>query len=488
MRGFLSRKKEMTGGFVMFIGKTVPFVRAFVAELEQALKRIEPDAGLTRIQKEWIGFCLVAIIVTNSVCWKCFERASLGRRSARSFSWMFRQTNRFWRFLLQASVSVVLAKYGITEGVLVVDDSEKKRAKQTTRIYKAHKVKEKKSGGFIHGQRVVLLLLVTPKVTIPVGVEFYMPDPTLTAWNAEEKRLKKPGVSKKNRPTKPRKHPNYPTIPEIALQLLQAVHTAFPQCVIRWVLADNLYGTEAFLDTASAMFGGVQVISQLRKNQNVRFQGKKMNVTALFTRYAGVKQTIRIRGGSEGSVWVSSARVHVCAHATKRFVIALKYEGEDEYRYLVAADLSWRHLDIVQAQTLRWLVEVFFQDWKAYEGWGQLTKQPDEEGSRRSLILSLLCDHCLLLHPAQLARIEDNLPAYTVGSLRDRVKVESSMQFFEDILLAENPHEQIDLMAQRAKEVFTLNESRKHMVGRDLGRLESTPSLEYSARVVMKTA
>jgi hypothetical protein len=472
----------------MFIGKTLPFMTAFVDELDRALKRHDPEAGLTRKQKSWLGFCLMAIIVTNSVCWKRFERASVGQRSAASLSWMFRKAKGLWKVVFRASVSVILARYGISEGVLVVDDSEKKRTKQTKRIYKAHKVKAKKSGGFMNGPSFVLLLLVTPRVTLPVGVEFYMPDPAVTAWNKEEKRLRKRGVPKKKRPAKPSKNPNYPTKPEIALDLLEEFHTSFPQIRVRCVLADNLYGTQSFLDKASVIFGQVQVISTLRKNQKLRFRGKTMSVTTFFKRYPAVPQTIRIRGGEEVTVWVSSARVHVCAHGTKRFVIALKYEGEDEYHYLVASDMSWRHLDIVQAQTLRWLVEVFIQDWKAYEGWGQLTKQPDEEGSRRSLILSLLCDHCLLLHPDQLARVEDNLPACTVGSLRDRVKVDSLVQFFRDVLSSENPQEQLDLVAQRAKEVFTLNESSKHMVGRDLGRLEPTPSLEYRAKVVMNAA
>ena len=101
---------------MMFIGKTLPFVRTFVDELDRRLRRIAPEAGLTRIQKEWLGFCLVGIIVTNSVCWKRFDRASLGRRSARSLSWMFRQTNRFWRVLLRTSVRVILARYGISGG------------------------------------------------------------------------------------------------------------------------------------------------------------------------------------------------------------------------------------------------------------------------------------------------------------------------------------------------------------------------------------
>ncbi len=67
---------------------------------------------------------------------------------------------------------------------------------------------------------------------------------------------------------------------------------------------------------------------------------------------------------------IGSARLHVCSHGKKRFVIALKYEGEEEYRFIIATDLSWRPLDIVEAYTLRWLVKVFFEDWKICEGWG----------------------------------------------------------------------------------------------------------------------
>jgi hypothetical protein len=104
------------------------------------------------------------------------------------------------------------------------------------------------------------------------------------------------------------------------------------------------------------------------------------------------------------------------------------------------------------------------------------------------VLLSLLCDHCLLLHPDQLARLKDKLPAYTVGSLRDRVRVDSTRQCFKAIVMSENPEEQFTVLAEKAKEVFRLNESRKHMGGRDLGRLESTPSLQYRANVAMKTA
>jgi hypothetical protein len=77
---------------------------------------------------------------------------------------------------------------------------------------------------------------------------------------------------------------------------------------------------------------------------------------------------LSIRGEAQRQVHVGSARLYVNAHHKKRFVIALKYEGESEYRYLVASNLSWRTQDIVQAYTYRWLVEVFFEDWKLSSG------------------------------------------------------------------------------------------------------------------------
>ena len=472
----------------MLIGQTLPFVTACIDELDAALKKLDSAGGVTPNQKDWLGFCLQGILVTNAVCWKRFERASLGRRSHAVLSWRFRQKASFWATVLQASIAVILWRHGITSGLLVIDDSDHRRAKTTRRIYKAPKLKDKTSGGTINGQNVVMLLLVTSGVTVPVGVEFYMPDPALTHWYKQERQLKQRGVPKSQRPQKSVKNPAYPDKQEIALTLLTQFRTAFPPLKIQSVLADTLYGTATFLDKASALCGGVQVISQLRKNQPVRYKTQEWSVDTHFRKFPGVPQGIRIRGGQEQRVHVGSARLYVAAQRCKRFVIALKYEGETDYRYLVATDVTWRTLDIVQAYTFRWLVEVFFEDWKSYEGWGQLAKQPDEDGSRRSVILSLLADHCLLLHPEQLARLEHKQPACTVGSLREAVKVESLMQCLWDVVSSEEPQEQFQRIATKAKEVFTPASSTKHMVGRNLGRLESTPSLEYRARIVLKTA
>lgn len=77
---------------------------------------------------------------------------------------------------------------------------------------------------------------------------------------------------------------------------------------------------------------------------------------------------------------------------------------------MAATDVSWRHDDIARLHTLRWLIEVFFEDWKRHEGWCNRALQQGIEGSERGVILSVLCDHMLLLHPEQSARLEHKQP------------------------------------------------------------------------------
>lgn len=77
---------------------------------------------------------------------------------------------------------------------------------------------------------------------------------------------------------------------------------------------------------------------------------------------------------------------------------------------MAATDVSWHHDDIARLHTLRWLIEVFFEDWKRHEGWCNRALQQGIEGSERGVILSVLCDHMLLLHPEQSARLEHKQP------------------------------------------------------------------------------
>lgn len=464
----------------MLIKKPLSFTENYIDSINTAIQAFCPERELTRLQKYWLAFCITAILVTNSVCWARFQRVGMGRYKVAALSWMFRKSRIPWGLLLQMSIVSILDRYRISEGVLGIDDTDNKRSKSTKKIAHVHKVKDKASGGYIMGQSIVFSVLITSKITIPVGFAFHVPDPALRAWRKKDKELRKKNIPKAMRPAEPAKNPNYPTIPQIALYLIKQFKQNHGLIRIRCIFADALYGTAEFVDGVGQIYKKAQVISQIRYNQNVHFRQKVMSVEEYFTKYPGVEQNISIRGAEKVPVTIGSARLYVHAHGKKRFVIALKYEGETDYRYIIASDLSWRTIDIVEAYTFRWLVEVFFQDWKGYEGWGQLTKHPGDEGASRSLILSLMVDHCLFLHPDQLALIENNLPANTVGSLAAKIKVECLISTIAEIITSDEPTNHFKKFAKQLLEhAAVLSPSRKHLVGIKFEDLAPTPSLKY---------
>ena len=74
----------------MLIGKPAPFVRAFVDAVDEAIRAQSPSHGLSTMQRTWLALCVTAVLVTHSICWARFERASLGLSSLAALSWMFR--------------------------------------------------------------------------------------------------------------------------------------------------------------------------------------------------------------------------------------------------------------------------------------------------------------------------------------------------------------------------------------------------------------
>lgn len=446
--------------------QVLPFIRDFINLLTISISAEYPAFHITKTQKLWISFCLTGILLTNTICWARFERASFGGWLEPALSWMFRRSKIDWSKLLNGSIRVILKKYGIESGSLELDDTERERSKNAKQIYGLGKQKDKKSGGYFNGQSILVLLLVTKKISIPVGFEFYRMDPVLRAWKKKDNELKRKGVKKKNRPKEPLRDKDYPTKNEIGLRLVNSFKLEFGEIKIKGVKADALFGTAGFVDGVAKIYADSQVISQIRNNQKVVINGDEYKVAKYFNKRAAIESKMVIRGGKKVSIYYSSVIGKVKSHGKKRLIIALKYEGEVSFRYIIAQNMTWRVQDVLACFSLRWLVEVFFQDWKMYEGWGQLTKHVGEDGSRQSLILSLLFDHCLLSHPTQAARIKDNLPLYTVGSLRDKLSVESLMQVFKHILEQEEPKKYLERLAENIDHVYKLRVSSKHLSGR----------------------
>ena len=441
------------------------FVKLYLNDLNQSLEQL--NGKLTRTQTLWLGFCLTAIILTNSVCWKAWERWSGGKYTDSALSWMFRNSLIPWNKLLTASLGLILKKYKIKEGVLALDDSDHQRSKKTKKIGYAHRIKDKKHEGYFNGQNMVFLVIITDKITIPCGFAFYQPDPDLKKWEKQDKQLRKDGIKKQQRPKKPSKNKKYPTKLEIAYSLLDQFFKAKFDIKIRCIVADAFYGSAEFVEKASQLNNRIQVISQIRSNQLVRNErGLLVEVSQFFKNKKTVKKQVSIRGGDNKVIIMCVKKLYIEAHGVKRSVIAVKYSEEKEYRYIIATDMSWQALDIVRGYTLRWLIEVFFEDWKMHEGWANLAKQQGDEGSSRGVILSLLLDHSLLFHDIQQPCIENKLPLNTIGSLIETSKMQIIYDKIDFILHSDAPYAEFQALKDSLQHMMPKRCSEKHMCHR----------------------
>ncbi|MDQ3235315.1 MAG: transposase [Pseudobdellovibrionaceae bacterium] len=434
--------------------------------------------SMSKIQSRWMAFCMTAMLVTNSFCWAIIERASAGEYRARTLGLMLKKAKIQWDKIFYASCQVVIKLYGIKEGVLVIDDTERKRSKSTTKIWGVHKIKDKKSGGFIQGQEVVFLVLVTRTITLPVGFAFYLPNPSWQLWKAKDKELKEQCVKKADRPRKPPYSKKYPSKHALAISLLHKLRFHMGDLLrINAVLADAAYMAPYFLRETSKVFPDAQFISQIRSNQKVKAGSKpELSVDDYFKGVSGRQVELRPRGQEPILATMAAARLHVASLGRKMLVVALKYQGEDEYRYLAARDLTWRATDVAAQYTWRWLIEVFNQDWKVYEGWGRVALQQGEDGARKGVFLSVLLDHSLLTHSEQLRLGRQAQPLWTVGSLSRRIQLDSIISSITSIVEGESPKEKLREFVTNLETLYELRPSTKHLSGKDIPLPESRRS------------
>ena len=129
--------------------------------------------------------------------------------SLAALSWMFRRSKLPWDALLVASVRHSAVPWHHV-GAQLLDDTDNARSKAAKALAHLYKLRDKESGGYVWGQSLVFLVLVT-QISLPVGFVFYQPAPELSAWYKQVKVLKKQGVPPKQRPPKPTPHAQYPT-------------------------------------------------------------------------------------------------------------------------------------------------------------------------------------------------------------------------------------------------------------------------------------
>jgi hypothetical protein len=460
------------------IANDLPCVRGFIEELNAELISGDGHEGLTNSQKDWLSFCMIGAIVTNSLCWAKFERATTNNRSKARTSYMFCNSSMPWDLLYNAGIRCIFKKYKVKTGRLILDDTDCERSKNTTAIFGVHKQFDKKTTGYHFGQNIMFLVLVSDEITLPVGHRFFIPDSAQQIWKIEDKDRKLAGQPKGSMRPKPSEDPKFPSKHKIALDLLKEFKVKYPNIVVTLKVADAAFCSAEFIEEVSKIDPDIQFISILRGNQLARYSSspnaKWKSLDELFKDKKEHRTTVKVRGGKEQEVILKFERLYVKKHKEKRFVVLLKYNDDMEGRYLCAIKLRWRPDDVAQGYSFRWLVEVVIQDWEGNSGWGSFSTQQQMTGATHSVVLSLLVDLIFLAHSEQTSQVGTKNPLNTAGSLRESIRSESLIKSIEEFIAGED-HDLSSNWIAKLKDVLTshasLRKSSKHMNARSLDEL-----------------
>ena len=457
---------------------------SFISDINSYAMKLGATS-LTAKQKYFVSFCVFSMIMLGSLNFSAFALASLGYYGDRALSWMFHHSKINWSLLLKGGVLKLLIDHKISAVHLVIDDTDRPRSKGVKILWGLFKTVDKVTGGWIKAQNIVFLCLVTHKITIPVMFSFYRPDPVYSTWLKRDKKLRKKGIKKRNRPREPKRNKKYPTRIEIAMKLLSRFKSFTEQVKpllekpikVKSISFDSAYLSPRIVKTCRKIFPRAQTISQLASSQIVWDKSARaMNVKTYFKNKKGSTEKVNLRG-VEKSVTFVAARLTVKSHGRNLHIVALKYDGEENYRYLAATELTWRSVDIIRAYALRWLIEVANFDWKQYDGWGRKAYQHGADGACRGVILSLLVDYFLLSHPIQIHQSHSGLPLWTAGSVVRRLQYDNILETIEDIFSSPDPQKALKELAQNIENVVQLIPSTKHMSGLKIGDFAPSPSL-----------
>lgn len=461
-------------------------VSDYVEALMLIMKEKKANLALTNKQKIWLKFCLSMIILTNSINWDKFERFSLRAYKAKALGFIFHHAKIKWNELFACGIRLLLKIYGINKGHLIIDDTDRPRSKVINKIAFVFKGFNKKTGGYFNCQNLVFLILVSDKITIPVGFKFYTPCPVLAEWTKKDKEIRKLRKKDKSisRPKKPERSLEHPMRTEISKELIQEFSNNFKEISVLSCSFDAAYGFNSHLRAVETVLPESLIVSEMARNTKVTDKRRTASVKDYFKSIASQKSKLKIRGGVVKEVEIKHARLYVESHKRTLNIIALRYEGEENFRFIITPNLSWRAIDVAQIFTFRWLVEVFFYDWKCYEGFGQAAIQQSDDGGLCGVLLSLLVDQCLLFHPEQIRRISSKLLACTVGSLREKLIVEFHLEQIKYLLLSENPQEKLKAYSANMDICFAYRDSTKHMSGQEFSDLKPCPVLlrKYALR------
>jgi hypothetical protein len=305
--------------------RQIPTVISFVRNINQQLidNKLNP---LTKKQINFISIAMSAMILLGALNFSAICRGTLGAFTTAGLSWMLHHSAIPWSQLRESALILIFKIFNVSKVHIAFDDTDRTRSKVTRMIFAVFKTLNKKTGGFCFAQNIIFLVLVTKKFTIPIFFSFYRPDPAIIKWKKEDKKLKKKGIPKKDRPSEPqRNRKKYPTRLGIAInllartkELLKRISFAVGHDIkVSSIAGDAAYMSPAICNASKYYFPKAQFVSQLAKNQIVWDKSnKKHSLNEYFAKKSPVIEKIKLRG-EEKVVLYCSARLFVKSHGKK---------------------------------------------------------------------------------------------------------------------------------------------------------------------------
>ena len=408
----------------------------------------------------------IALFITATSLLSLFKitnisRFYIGKVTAGAFYAALSRSASIFSKLFFGAIKLLFVKYEIKELAIAIDDTDRERSKNCKILPYVKKAICKATGGWIQAQNIVFIVLVTDKITIPIWFCFHRPA-NLTKEQKKQCRRN----SKKTKEFDPK----YRTKTDLACiglfvvsRMLKTIEAQLGINInVSCILGDNGYACPKVQIAANKYFE-TQYISKANPDQKVMSRGKEHSLSSFFERFKSQSKTIELRSGKL-NVEYKAARVFVKRYQRKVLVVAIRYDANSPWQYLFGTDISWTAKSIIQAYSLRWLVEVFFEDWKQYDGWGEGALQRSNEGAVRGVFLSLLTDLFLLYHQRTNPSLQrpGRIELYSAGTVVRHLQAEAIREAIEAVLEDDNPRHRLKSMYKSLIAVAEKRVSLKH--------------------------
>ncbi|RZW40555.1 MAG: hypothetical protein EX263_13200 [Flavobacteriaceae bacterium] len=436
------------------------------------------ESGITLTCKQifFLGKFLTAMILLGSFKITAVSNLFLCGQSTAALYAMLRRTKIPFNDLFIGALKLMIKTFKVTKVTLQIDDTDRERSKNCKLLPFVRKAMCKATGGWIQAQNIVFIVMVTDVVTIPVWFKFHRP---AKLSGAEKKKLK--GNTDKIK----KLDPTYKTKIDLACEGLEKVKNILSQIMkeleidikVQSISGDNGYASPQIQIVVTTLFD-CQYISKAKPNQNVKTKTGLISLSKLFERYSVSRTVVNVRGHLI-SVEIKSARVFIESFGRKVFVVAIRYKDEKNWQYLFGTDLTWTAETIIKGYALRWLAEVFFEDWKQCDGWGSGALQRSDDGAVRGLFLSLLVDLFLLFYQSTDKSLQEHGRGqlYSAGTVVRHLQIKACCEAIEGILDSENPRAELERVQEQMIAIAERHISLKHAKTFGLPNLEQSSAL-----------